>query len=82
MRFKGSGLEKKTVFNSEFWIQDEITESGLVRSCQIIMSRARGVQQEMFTNISWNKAVDTLLHLKCYGKKVKKEFENHSAIPN
>lgn len=72
MRCKGSVLEKETVFNSKFWIQDEITKGGLVRSYQIIMSRAKGAQQEMFTNISWNKIIDTILHLKYYSRKVRK----------
>lgn len=60
MRFKGSVLEKETVFNSKFWIQEEITKCGLVRSYQIMMTRAKGPKQEMFSNIYWNKIIDTL----------------------
>lgn len=31
-----------------------------------------GAQQEMLTNISWNKSIVTLLHFKYYSKKVRK----------
>lgn len=60
------------MFNSKFWIRDEITKGALMRSYQITMSRAKGAQQEMVTNISWKKIIDTLLHLKYYSKKVRK----------